>query len=245
MKNMNTMHACSLALALSAGASIPLPAQATGARPAESQFVLAAGEHDLRTVIGAAASYLGRNLLLVETLPGELRVDLQVAQKLDRDGCLAVVTQLAYLHGLVLVPIDADRGMWEFINLNGARRGEAMGRAPLLTLDEVRKLKGTRLIVTSVIPVQHVRATAAAQTLRPFFATSGQATLNLGTAGSETAVVVSGFVDQVLGAAALIASVDIPGKQEAPTSQDRLQALEARVAALEAKLRAAEKAKDG
>lgn len=242
---MNTIHACSLALALSAVASFPLPAQATTARAAEPQFVLAAGEHDLRTVITAAASYLGRNLLMVEVLADDLKVHLQVPQKLDRDGCLAVVTQLAYLHGLVLVPIDADRGMWEFININGARRNEAVGRAPLLTLDEVRKLKGTRIIVTSVIPVQHVRATAATQTLRPFFATGGSATLNLGTAGSESAVVVSGFVDQVLSAAALIVAVDIPAKQEAPTSQDRLQALEARVAALEAKLRAAEKAKDG
>jgi len=241
---MKTMHACSLALALSAVASIPLPAQPGSARAAEPQFVLAAGEHDLRTVISAAASYLGRNLLMVEVLADDLKVDLQVPQKLDRDGCLAVVTQLAYLHGLVLVPIDADRGMWEFININGARRAEAMSRAPLLTLDEVRKLKGTRLIVTSVIPVQHVRATAATQTLRPFFATGGTANLNLGTVGSESAVVVSGFVDQVLSAAGLIAAVDIPAKEREPTSEDRVRALEARIAALEAKLVAPEKAKD-
>lgn len=238
---MKTMHACSLALALSAIASIPLPAQATTARAAEPQFVLAAGEHELRTVISAAASYLGRNLLMVETPPGDLKVDLQVPQKLDRDGCLAVVTQLAYLHGLVLVPIDADRGMWEFVNANGPRRNEIQARALMLPIEDVRKLKGARIMVTSVIPVQHVRATAATQTLRPFFATAGTATLNLGTAGTESAVVVSGFVDQVLSAAAVIATIDVPTKEKEPTAEDRVRALEARVAALEAKLSMAEK----
>lgn len=241
---MKTMHACSLALALSAVASIPLPAQPGAARAAETQFVLAAGEHDLRTVITAAASYLGRNLLMVEVLADDLKVVLQVPQKLDRDGCLAVVTQLAYLHGLVLVPIDADRGMWEFVSFNGPRRTEAMSRAPLLTLEEARKLKGARIVVTSVIPVQHVRATAATQTLRPFFATGGPSTLSFGTAGNEAAIVVSGFADQVLSAAALIATIDVPTKEDGPSSADRLRALEARVAALEAKLQSAEKAKD-
>ena len=235
---MNTMNTFSLALALSASASIPLPAQATTARGAESQFVLAAGEHDLRTVIRAAASYLGKNLLMVDVLADDLKVVLQVSQKLDRDGCLAVVTQLAYLHDLVLMPIDADRGMWEFINAHGARRNEAASRAPLLTLEEVRKLKGACIMVTSVIPVQHVSATAAAQTLRPFFATGGRSSLNFGTAGS--AIMVSGFADQVLSAAAVIAAIDIPAKEEEPIPDDRVPALEARVAALEAKLRAAE-----
>ncbi len=255
---MNYASICAFALSLSA-----LAAQATttrpetasqetalarsapaapGARVSGQDFVLAAGEHDLRTLITAAASYLGRNILVTDDFAGEPKVTLQVSQKLDRDGCLAVVTQLAYIHGLVMVPMDRDRGMWQFININGARRNEALSRAPLLSLEEVGKLKGTRIIVTTIVPVQHVRATAATQTLRPFFAT-GAPSLNLGTAGAETAVMLSGFVDEVLGAAAMLAAVDQPPKEREALPTERLQQAEARIAALEARLAALEKAK--
>jgi len=95
-------------------------------------------------------------------------------------------------------------------------------------------------VVFTVIPVQHVRATAVTQTLRPFFASGGNQSMSLGTAGSEDAVILSGFVDNVLSAAALIAAIDVPQKEREAMAADRLRTMEARVQALEARLAALE-----
>ncbi|HLU40624.1 MAG TPA: hypothetical protein VK081_14660, partial [Planctomycetota bacterium] len=173
-------------------ALVAVPAAQETTRAPEAQFALAAGEHDLRTVIAAAASYLGRNLL-VDAIQGDPKVTLQIGQKLDRDGCFAVVTQLAWTHGLVLVPLDYERGIWEFVPYQGPRRDELRSRAPLLPLDEVRKLAGTRIMVMAVIQLQHLRGSAVAQTLRMI--STSQSTLEIGTAGAETSIVVRGFVD--------------------------------------------------
>jgi len=218
-----------------------LPAQEQ-ARSPEPAFVLAPGEHDLRTLITAAASYLGRNLLLADgQIQGDPKVELQVGQKLDRDGCFAVVTQFAAMHGLVLVPMDKDRGLWEFINANGPRRHEIYTHAPSLTLDEVRRLKGTRIVVTVALPLQHARATVMAQTLRPFYATSGSTSVNLGTGGTESVLAMTGFVDDILNAATMIAQLDQPSRAKEPSEDaQRLQALEAKVQALEERVRGLE-----
>lgn len=233
---------------LLAAAFVPasLAAQESAPSASSADFSLAAGDHDLRVMITAAAKFLGRNLLLPDReLMGDSTVALQVGQKLDRDGCLAVVTQLAYTQGLVIVPIDRDRGMWEFINLNGPRRGEAFTRAPSLAIADIRALKGVRTVVTTVFQVQHVRATVMVQLLRPFFATNGALSLILGSAGSDNAVVVSGLVDDVLNLETTIRSLDLPAKEKEPTSEERLQAVEAKLAALAAKVEASAKpAKD-
>lgn len=242
---MTRSPACSLVLIVSSFTALAAqnPVERPAAPAGDKQFVLAPGEHDLRTMIAAAASYLGSNLLLSELeLPANTTVALQVGLKLDREGCLAVVTQLGYTQGLVLVPVDRDRGLWEFINLKGPRRGEVATRAPSLSFEAVRALKGVRTVVTTVIPVEHVRAQAMAQSLRPFFASSGSGMpLSVASAGTDAAVVVSGLVDDVLSAAATIAALDLPAKEKEPTPTERLQAMEAKLAELAAKVRALER----
>jgi hypothetical protein len=218
------------------------------ARPgAAGSFVLEAGEHQLLDLIAKAARYLGRNYLLAPTEIGtnDPRVTLQQRLELDAGGCEAVLSQLAYAHGLVATPLDARRGLWELVNVNGSKRAEIMARALLLPAEEVRRLRAVRIAVTTHAPVQHVRATVLAQTLRPFFAASGGPTqLAVGTAGSESTVLLSGMADSVAQALDLIAAADQPAPQM-PVDADRFAGLEQRVRALEQAVKRLEGAEKG
>src|SRR5688500_10952774 len=128
------------------------------AKPAApDRFVLEAGEHDLLQVIDASARFLGRNYLLA---PGEVGgnkpvVTLQKKLELDAAGCEAVVSQLAYVHGLVATPLDRERGVWEWINTHGAKRGELSTRATVVTPDQARKLQQVKVFVTTTVALQH------------------------------------------------------------------------------------------
>ncbi len=143
------------------------------------------------------------------------------------------MSQLAYTHNLIATPLDRGRGLWEFLNMNGAKRAEISSRAIVATPAEVRRMRDVRVCVATQITVQHVRATVATQTLRPFFAGNGAGgSLNLGTAGNERAILLQGMSDNVAQAIDMIAEVDQPeplGKIE----DDRLTLLEKRVIALE------------
>lgn len=204
------------------------------AKPAvKEKFILDAGEHELLKVIEASARFLGRNYLLAPTEVGgqNPKVTLQKKLELDAAGCEAVVSQLAYAQGLIATPLDRGRGLWEFINMNGAKRAEAASRALALTPDEVRRMRDVRVYVITSAKVQHMRATVTSQTLRPFFAGAGGG-LNIGTAGSERSILLQGLAEQVAQALDMIAEVDQP-QPAALVEDDRCAALEARIKALE------------
>ena len=84
----------------------------------------------------------------------------------------------------------------------------------------------------TVFTPQHVDALQLSQTLRPFFATAGFATLSLSTMPGGK-IVMSGLAESVAGAVDLIRNTDQPRpvlKEEA----DRLAAMEKRIVRLEA-----------
>ncbi len=227
--SMTTRAACALiaSLCLAGAPQDQTKSTATGT------FVLDAGEHDLVKVIEASARFLGRNYLLAPTeIGGNPKVTLQMKLDLDAAGCEAVVSQLAYAQGLIATPLDRGRGLWEFVNLNGAKRAEVSSRAIGLTPDEVRLKRNVRVYVMTYAPLQHMRASIAAQTLRPFFAGAGGSQINIGTAGTEQTILLQGLAEQVAQALDLIAQVDQP-QAAVPIEDTRFAALEARVKALE------------
>ncbi|HLU39609.1 MAG TPA: hypothetical protein VK081_09495 [Planctomycetota bacterium] len=219
-------------LALAAVATLLAASPQDPAAPAHDRFVLEAGEHDLVRVIAASARFLGRNYLLspAELPSPEPKVTLQRRLDLDEEGCEAVVSQLAYANGLVAVPLDRERGLWEFVSLRGAKAGEAMARALVLPPDEVRRMRAVRVFVTTRVDLANAPAGMVAQSLRPFLAGVSHAT-TIG-AGSDRTLLLSGMAEDVARALELVAALDqAPGVPRVPP--DRFVALEERVAALE------------
>lgn len=223
----------SLAVLLS---TLLLGAAPQDAKPAAAgKFVLEVGEHELTKVIEASGKFLDRTYLLAPSELGEPSPKVKLPRRLELDaaGCEAVVSQLAYTEGLVATPLDRGRGLWEFVNMSGPKRGEIMTRAIAATPEEVRRMRDVRVCVSTQVILQHARASVVTQTMRPFFASSGAVgILNIGTAGNERVILLSGMSDSVAQAMGMIAEVDQPeplGKVE----DDRLTSLEKRMSALE------------
>ncbi len=215
-----------------------VPQDTAKPQAAPTRFVLEPGDHEIPRLLEAAAKFLGRNYLLQ---PAELggaspRVSLQTRMELDAAGCETVVSQLAFTVGLAAIPLDRERGLWEWINLNGPRRVTVGSNALPVTAAELQQLRASKLCVSVQVQLTNLGASSAVQCLRPFYATSGASGMSIGTAGSENTVLLAGFADQVAAAVDLIKSADAA----APTrpSNDRIEKLEARIAALEVALAA-------
>lgn len=223
-------------LALACLSAVPQDTAKPQAAP--TRFVLEPGDHEIPRLLEAAAKFLGRNYLLQ---PAELggaspRVSLQTRMELDAAGCETVVSQLAFAVGLVAVALDRERGLWEWINMNGPRRMMLSSSALTVTSAELQQLRASKLWVSVQVQLTSLGANIAAQSLRPFFATSGVIGMNIGTAGSENTVLLAGFADQVAAAVDMIKFADAAAP--ARPSNDRIEKLEARIAALEAALAA-------
>ncbi len=216
------------------------------AKPIASKFVLDAGEHELVAVIEASGKFLDRMVLLAPSeLPAQSpMVKLPRRLELDAAGCEAVVSQIAFTHDLIATPLDRGRGLWEFVNMNGARRAYAMARAIAATPAEVRRMRDVRVFVTTQVTVQHTRAPVVVQTLRPFFAGAGGAggCLNIGTAGNEHVILLQGVADSVAQALDTIAEIDQP-QPLSKIEDDRLTSLEKRVRAVEEALKSTDGSK--
>jgi len=97
------------------------------------------------------------------------------------------------------------------------------------------RLREQRVWVTTQVETRHIRASVAAQTLRPFFASAGSIGLEIGTSGNERTVLLRGLAADVAKAAEIIADSDQPASLP-KVDEDRVASLEARVRVLEAKV---------
>ncbi|MEZ5965474.1 MAG: hypothetical protein R3F56_16695 [Planctomycetota bacterium] len=212
-------------------------AQTPPSAAVQTRFVLEPGEHDLRQVFVAAGRYLGRNYLVADgEVPGTgVAVTLTTRVDVGAEGCESIVANLAYSKGLAVTALDRERGLWEVVNLYGPRRGVVEARAIEVTHDELAKLRSMPTWVTTTVAARHASATMIAQTLRPFFA-SNAGGLNLGTAGNDRLIVLSGMAVDVARAVDMIAKADLPAPLP-KVEEDRLANLERRVRELEAQVR--------
>jgi len=228
----------------------PLAAQQESAEP--PPFVLEAGEIKLTDLIDRCAHYLQWNILgsgpeLAACPLQEIRT--QIPMSVDRDGCVELLSTMLTRGGFVLTELDAQKKVYEIINLTGPRAREIQNRA--VRRDPVRILAQPtlRMPVTTVVELKHVNAVIATNALRPFFASVGggpQSSLTIGNVGSPSSLLISGLQDQVAMAIEMVQKCDVPPPPEVePKDADRIAGLEQRLAALEQAVKALEKPATG
>ncbi|MBL8755990.1 MAG: hypothetical protein JNK15_22030 [Planctomycetes bacterium] len=209
----------------------------------KAPFVLEAGEVQLPALVDRCAGYLGRNILMNATEmqgaggPGALVVRLQQKIETDQAGCEEVMTSLLYRSGFAVIQLD-DGGMFEVVSMYGPRGREVTTRAQHRTVEQVLARPNLKVPVTVTVALQHINATIATNALRPFFASTGGPgpSLTIGNVGNNSAMLISGFQDQVVQAIRLVRECDIPPPKLAPSTEELLGDLMNRVKALEDKL---------
>ncbi|MFY9341927.1 MAG: hypothetical protein WAT39_05535 [Planctomycetota bacterium] len=231
--------------------------QADPSRPGDkaaavkAPFVFEAGTVELRTLLQRCGTYLQRNILAddIELTGAYARkqprpqqgvavetptpvVELQLPVVTDRDGCEELLSSLLWARGLVLVPLDEPKAVYEVLSLNGQRAREIPLRAVQRTPEQVLARPTLRQFVTVVYTMKHTNAQYASNALRPFFmSTSGNPgstnqTLNLGSAGNSASLLLSGPQDLVANALLVLRAADVPQPPELRTEADvRVEAL--------------------
>ncbi len=204
-------------LSLIATASTPLPHVVAQDKASSSRgFVLEPGEHTLGNILRSAAKYLGRNFFMNpnEVDSDQNTVEIQKKLNLDAIGCEEVVSQIAYMKGFTIVPIDPLRGLYDVISYRGERTLEISTHALHLSPDEVLRKSELKVYVLTSFSLKHIDATRAAQQLRPLFmAGGGLNVLNFGTAGTKQSLILQGYAGQVASAIHLLRGVDMPQRQ--------------------------------
>ncbi len=215
-----------------------------GAKDApKAPFVIEAGEIQLPALIDRCADYLDRNILVstadMHVGGASLTVRLQQKIETDRSGCEEVLTSLLYRAGFAMIQLD-DGTMFEVVSLSGPRGREVANRAQHRTIDQVLARPNLKVPVTVSLPLQHINATVATNALRPFFASTGaptgSASLTIGNVGNNSTLLISGFQDQVAQAIRIVRECDTPPTKIAPSIEELIGSLQARLKALEDKL---------
>lgn len=216
-------------------------------------FSLAPGEHDLVELVEKAATVLGRNILWQPTeRPAKnagLTVTLNNPVKVTPSGFEELLGNLLYAQGLAIVPIDADKGFFEVIALQGPRGREIMSRAPWRTPEEIQARPQAREYAMTSVRLKHINASICTNALRPFFMSSSQPQivgLMIGNVGNQEAMVLAGFTDQLCAALRLIRECDQepvqPPDFNQPGHQNALAALQAQIKALQEQVAELQKA---
>ena len=212
--------------------------------PAKEGFVLEPGDHQVGDLIDRAAKFLGRNYLLGAAdqprAAGTDTVHLQTRLELDARGCEQVVSQLAYSVGLVMTPVDPTRGVWEWINLNGQRRGELMNRALPMTPEEVRRNASWKVFVTTQVNLKQLNAQAAMNSLRPFLMghnNNQMPSTIVGGVGNAPTLLLAGFADQITAVLRMVEQADEAAVNMPPPAQEWQSTIESRLQALEKAVR--------
>jgi hypothetical protein len=244
---MPTRLALSFLLALAPLSLAPLAvAQTEPARAGKAdRFVVEPGELTLPALIDRCAAFLDCNILVSPTElasagQGNSSIKLQKRIETDRTGCEEFFTTMLYRFGFALTPLDDAGQMFEVLSMSGPRGREIVNRAPHRTVEQVLARPNLKVMVTVMVPLQHTNATIATNALRPFFASTGSpaggGTLTIGNVGNSTAMLVSGMQDQVASAIRLLRECDVPSAKPELGVDQRLDAIERRLKALEERL---------
>ena len=128
-------------------------------------------------------------------------------------------------------PVDADRGIYEWVYRQGPRRGELMQNAPQLSPAEVLARRRLRTPVRTAIPLVHSSPPAVVNQLRPFFVgAGGQSALVIGGVGNgdHGLLLISGYSHEVADAIEMIGLLERPSPRGDAADAD-LEAWRARV----------------
>ena len=213
-------------------------------------FVLPAGEITITQLIDACASYLEWNILyseqeIVAGSPAGSTTKLQRQIVTDTDGCEEMLYGLLYRKGFAVTPVDPKRDVYEVIMMTGQRGREVHNRAVHKSNQEILARPDLKVMVLTVVKLEHINAQLANNALRPFFASSGGsysgASLSIGNVGNRSSLLLQGFQDQVAQALRMIKLCDVEQPVEPYKGQPLpqfVEKLEARIAKLEKRIAA-------
>lgn len=194
------------------------PAPQDPASGPSSDFVIDAGKHNIRELIDRAAKYLGRNYVYSEpdlSHAQDHEVILQNRLALDAVGCEEVVSELAFTKGLVMLPIDEKRGIYEWIFMMGPMRPKISSHAVEMTPEQVLRNRNVRIPVRTTYPLLQLDGNMAVNQLRPFLMSgNGQGTITIGAVGN--ALLVQGFSHEVATAVEMIEKLEGPPAELEP-----------------------------
>jgi hypothetical protein len=217
-----------------------LTAQTPAAPAAPAQLVLEPGATKFRDLVDRAAAVMGANILLHEQeLAGSRSESVLVLQQrlvASAAECEATLSTLLVSQGLALTVLDGPRRLYEVVSMHGPRN--RLERATLRTAEDLLAAPTSRMPVTTMVTLKHTNATIITNMLRPFFASTGApggGQITIGTAGPMT-LVVTGMQDQVVGVLRMVREGDQAGTEPPLETAERLEQLERRIAALEARL---------
>lgn len=231
-------------LTLAAGCLSQQPATA----PTKAPFVVEAGAIELTTLVDRCAAYLDWNILtnaqeLSTAGPAAGQIRLQKAISTDASGCEEFLASVLARAGLALTFVSPQGPTYEVISTMGPRSREVTNRAMQRTPEQVLARPDLKVVVMTTVQLKHINATIATNALRPFFASTGapgSGSLTIGNVGNSSSMLLLGMQDQVAQAIRVLQTCDVqpPATIEGESTpwQQRVEALERRIKALEDKL---------
>ncbi|MHC4515754.1 MAG: secretin N-terminal domain-containing protein [Planctomycetota bacterium] len=136
------------------------------------------------------------------------------SMKIKKDNFFSFFQTVMYMKDFACVLRgDSDTEMVQIIFIRGPKRPEIATGARLVMPEDLDQYKNqTGVQVVTSIRLEHVAASKATATVRPFFAGggAGAGSVQIGTAGTDRNVLLQGFGTQVYQAAKLFDLVDQP-----------------------------------
>lgn len=213
-------------------------------------LVLPAGDFTVADLIAACAGYLCRNYLVDDAAVAKLPAfTLQRAISLDALGSEEMLYALLAARGLVALPIDELRGVYQIVPLSPDRRTLPVTNVPWRTPEEILRRPRLRELVMTVIPLQHAEAARVAEALRGLYAVQGMWEPGVPTAAASGSniLMLHGYRDQIAPLLPLVAQLDrasapspspIRPDADAEALARRIEGLERELANLRSELRA-------
>ncbi|MGE3171481.1 MAG: hypothetical protein AB7O97_02570 [Planctomycetota bacterium] len=235
-------------------ATAALPGQGDAAariRHDATTMILPAGHLPLADVVAATAAFLQFNILFDEreVEASGRAVVLQVPMAIARDRAEEVIADLVYSVGFLLVPRDADKGLYALAAVDGPRLRDLLRLAPWRAPEQILARPNLKQPVNTVFTLRTINANIATNSLRPFFAQAGAAApgqgfgLTFGTGGNNESLLLSGLQSDVAGAIELLRQIDgVPAAAPGALPAEGAGAIQQRIAALEEAVQQLQKA---
>lgn len=207
----------------------------------EGDMLVVEGGCNLRQVLDVLAPLAKRTVLVKRELNAKLssaKLDLIGSLRVPVARCEALMESLFFSYDLIFMPPDVDGAPWEVADIRGPERTQIRSAARMIELKELDALAGRPVLVSLTVPIEHVQARELSASLRPFFPDSGLETVT--NLGNTNALLVTGFVPTVNGILKLLRQIDVPSPPPPPVRASEIEALRARILALEKRLAPAE-----
>ena len=132
----------------------------------ETKFVVETGDHLIHDLIKRCGEFLGRTYLVDKSQnPAICNPDSAVGKihipkrlELDAKACEDVMSQMLATRGWIACPLDTDRGVWDWVYIQGPRSIDLKKHVTALTPDEALKRPKLAQYVSTVMSLEHVNA---------------------------------------------------------------------------------------